>query len=750
MPGRCVWPIVFVQAFGRGRVTHASRAVAWHDSYTSPLPFVLAVKPRMHTRRLHFILAAITLWQSASGVLAGLAPESVLVVVNADSIDSLSIANEYVHLRQIPACNVLTLTGVTNVEQLTIDQFREQILGPVLEAINQRGLNSQIRCIAYSADMPTAIHVQGDIGKRPLPQILTPVGSINGLTYLHELTMAKDIRYLDLQVNAYARRTAVRSSDTPWQADELKSYAEAVQALGLEARRPRSGSVTEAPADATDPANNPAVSRAFETLMHLQQAHPQAAELLYNLACALAVFERSDEALAALKAAVAAGWFDHRHTQRDPDLRSLQNRDEFKSLLQDMKAIKLEVQPAIGFRSDVGWDRLGAPSSTEPTSRYLLSTVLGVTAGRGNTRDEVIRNLQRSAAADGTRPTGTVYYMRNSDIRSTTREWGFVSAAEKLKSMGIDAVVADGVLPQQQDRIAGAMIGIADFDWPKSDSKILPGAIVEHLTSFGGVMTKGAGQTPLTEFLRHGAAGSSGTVTEPYALQAKFPSPFIHVHYASGATLAEAFYLSVTGPYQLLIVGDPLCNPWRREIHVNLTTPTTNEPWWGTVTLRPAIRTAATFQVATIGLYVDGRLVKTVSSDAPIELDTTLLSDGEHRLSLLAWGNDPVESVGRWSNVMTIRNQTADRQPRLKLQSEGEQPFASPLVLDVACPGATSISIHHLGRIVAKVAGERGTVTLEPKAIGSGPVTLEPHAEWADGISVIGPAVTLTVKAATP
>ena len=75
-------------------------------------------------------------------------------------------------------------------------------------------------------------------------------------------------------------------------------------------------------------------------------------------------------------------------------------------------------------------------------------------------------------------------------------------------------------------------------------------------------MSEGAGQTPLSEFLRYGAAGSSGTVTEPFAIAEKFPSPMIQVHYARGCTLAEAFYQSVHGPYQLLIVGDPLCRPW--------------------------------------------------------------------------------------------------------------------------------------------------------------------------------------------
>jgi hypothetical protein len=68
------------------------------------------------------------------------------------------------------------------------------------------------------------------------------------------------------------------------------------------------------------------------------------------------------------------------------------------------------------------------------------------------------------------------------------------------------------------------MTGIADFDWPASGSTVVPGAICENLTSFGGIFTPAAGQTPLSEFLRAGAAGSSGTVIEPYAIQAKFPT----------------------------------------------------------------------------------------------------------------------------------------------------------------------------------------------------------------------------------
>ena len=688
----------------------------------------------------------ITLFSACRTLTAGLAPEFVLLVVNGDSPASLAVANEYAHLRSIPDLNIVTLTGVTNVEQLPVDEFRQQILGPVLTAIQQRGLESQIRCVVYSADLPTAIHVGSDVGNTKLPQVLTPVASINGLTFLHSLTMAKDIRYLDLNVNSYARRFGARSTDTPWQPEELKLYAEALQRLQLEARRPRSPASDDQTVDALSPANDPTLIAAIDSLMQLKQAHPQSPELLYNVACLLATLNRTSDALATLKAAIGAGWFDHRHAARDPDLKSLQENAEFKSLLTEMKSVKLEVLPARGFRSDVGWQANGEPSSRPELPRFLLSTVLGVTAGRGTTVSEVLGGLRRSASADGTRPRGTVYFVRNGDVRSTTREWGFASAVDKLKGLGVDAAIEDGILPQGKTQVAGAMIGIADFDWPKCESTILPGAIVEHLTSFGGVMTKGSGQTPLTEFLRHGAAGASGTVTEPYAIQAKFPSPFIHVHYASGTSLAEAFYLSVTGPYQLLIVGDPLCNPWQREFKTNVRSPATDQPWQGTVALHQTAESPAGLAAAEFLLFVDGQRTISAGPIGAIELDTTKLVDGEHQLTVLAAGNDAVETMGRWTTRFSVLNGDTDRQPKLVIRSQLEQPFDKPVEIEASCPGATEITIHHLGRIVATITGESGIAMLDPKTIGSGIVTLRPKATLSGGKLVRGPAVVVTTQ----
>lgn len=210
---------------------------------------------------------------------------------------------------------------------------------------------------------------------------------------------------------------------------------------------------------------------------------------------------------------------------------------------------------------------------TEPFSESLLSkhlpcVCLGVKTP-AYTTDQAVENLKRSIEADGTFPQGTVYFMVNSDIRSKTRQAEFDRAVESLarialqkKYENLQGKKESGGLPQGKTDIIGLVAGSAVLDWPKSNSRFVPGAFGEHLTSYGGSLFNTCGQTPLTAFLLAGAAGSSGTVTEPYAIAAKFPSCSLQVHYISGLTQIEAYYHAIRWPYQLLYVGDPLCRPW--------------------------------------------------------------------------------------------------------------------------------------------------------------------------------------------
>ena len=121
--------------------------------------------------------------------------------------------------------------------------------------------------------------------------------------------------------------------------------------------------------------------------------------------------------------------------------------------------------PSRGFRSRYLWDPNGN-KTTEPSKgqRYLLSTMLGVTQGRGNTVEEVLSYLRRAAAADGTRPQGTIYFMWNKDVRSTTRDKCFESVAAQINGLGVRAKVQQGVVPDGAKDVTGMMVGAADFD----------------------------------------------------------------------------------------------------------------------------------------------------------------------------------------------------------------------------------------------------------------------------------------------
>jgi uncharacterized protein (TIGR03790 family) len=94
-------------------------------------------------------------------------------------------------------------------------------------------------------------------------------------------------------------------------------------------------------------------------------------------------------------------------------------------------------------------------------------------------------------------------------------------------------------------------------------NRFLPGAVADHLTSYGGVLV-GSSQMSAMEWLRAGAAGSYGTVVEPCAFPAKFPSvPILMRRYLAGETLIEAYWKSVAMPWQGIFIGEPLAAPFR-------------------------------------------------------------------------------------------------------------------------------------------------------------------------------------------
>ena len=381
----------------------------------------------------------------------------------------------------------------------------------------------------------------------------------------------------------------------------------------------------------------------------------------------------------------------------------------------------------IGFRSWYGWGPRGELLESGG-NHYLLATSLGVTSGRGNRAAEVVAALESAAAADGTRPPGTIYFMTNADVRTTTRSGSFPGTVRALEGLGVAAQIVEGVLPERRQSVAGLMTGTQSFDWKASGCRLVPGAICDNLTSFGGVFTPGAGQTPLSEFIRAGAAGSSGTVIEPYAIQAKFPHPSLHVHYARGANLAEAFYQSVQAPYQLLVVGDPLCQPWAVIPTVDVAAGdaggslAAGATLSGTVTLQPKATLPGVGTVDRYELFVDGLRTGRCGPGGRLALDTTAVANGYHELRVVAFSGTAVETQGRRIVPVTFAN--GSRTLELDVQPRRVSPQGT-LRIQLTGDGIEGATVFVPGRVLGRTTAASATLEVAAATLGRGTVAIQ-------------------------
>jgi hypothetical protein len=555
--------------------------------------------------RLHFLAAVIllgTICAVTGPVFGGGGPENYLLVVNSKSNASLTIANYFVSLRQIPSSNILYVDWAGDKFTTDVETFRRQILGPAIRAIQSRNLTTHIDGIIYSSDFPYDIDFGGDVSaqqpigdaQKKLPeQARTPRGSINGLTFHYQHVLTKQPTYLDyfrVSANLYYRPIA---------------------------------------------------------------GNRQAAETR-------------------------------------------------------------------GFRGWYGWGPAGELLESGGP-RYMLSTILGLTAGKGNTVDVVVAYLRRSASADGSPPEGTIYYTKTEDPRSKTRDSHFELAVAELKKMGVGAEIVPSHVPNNRADMAGGMFGAANVEWQKQNNTVLPGAIVDNLTSYAGdVKDNLAGQTLLTEFLRSGAAGSSGMAVEPLTIPHKFPNAFLQVHYARGCTLAEAFYQSVAAPYQLVVVGDPLCRPWAKIPEIAVEGLTEGDTVKGTLSLRPTAVLAGG-DVDRFELFVDGQRIGRCGKGESFELDTSSYSDGHHELRIVGTDAGPIETQGRLIVLVVFNNH--DR--TMTFTASARRVRAGETVrLAASAPGAKEIWIDSNGQWLGRIEGQEGKLSIQTDRLGSGPVKL--------------------------
>jgi uncharacterized protein (TIGR03790 family) len=179
----------------------------------------------------------------------------------------------------------------------------------------------------------------------------------------------------------------------------------------------------------------------------------------------------------------------------------------------------------------------------------------------GRSFPDVKALIDRGVESDGTYPRGTAYLLVTGDKARNSRVLTYPQVESVAAGLiNIEMVRQDRLIDRQD--VMFYFTGVASVAGLET-LKFLPGAIADHLTSFGGMLTD-SGQMSALRWLEAGATGSYGTVMEPCNFPQKFPYPAIVIgRYLRGETLIEAYWKSVAWPGQGVFIGEPLAAPFR-------------------------------------------------------------------------------------------------------------------------------------------------------------------------------------------
>ncbi len=178
----------------------------------------------------------------------------------------------------------------------------------------------------------------------------------------------------------------------------------------------------------------------------------------------------------------------------------------------------------------------------------------------GKNVESAKRLVDRGLRSDETWPEGKAYLLNTTDrgrnVRAETfaRVQSAIGPAYPIEQIDGDALEGKGDV---MFHFTGWAV-VANI----ASNHFLDGAIADHLTSWGGVLSGGQ-QTIALEWLEAGATGSYGAVIEPCNYRQKFPDIGVAMaHYLAGESLVEAYWKSVLMPGQGVFIGDPLARPF--------------------------------------------------------------------------------------------------------------------------------------------------------------------------------------------
>lgn len=204
-------------------------------------------------------------------------------------------------------------------------------------------------------------------------------------------------------------------------------------------------------------------------------------------------------------------------------------------------------------------------ASVKPFSDYGMRLTMLLAARDVDEAESLIDRGVRSDDTLGRKgaPPVNVHFVTTSDAVRSRRQILFPPQG-LVPAFGVDVHLDHTDALRDADRVVMYLTGKERVKALDS-VHFVPGAIADHLTSFGGMLDDAHGQMSVLSWIDAGVTATYGTTSEPCAHLQKFPHPqALLLFYLSGATAIEAYWKSVRWPQQGLFVGEPLAAPFAR------------------------------------------------------------------------------------------------------------------------------------------------------------------------------------------
>jgi hypothetical protein len=130
-------------------------------------------------------------------------------------------------------------------------------------------------------------------------------------------------------------------------------------------------------------------------------------------------------------------------------------------------------------------------------------------------------------------------------------------------------------------------------------------------------------------------------------------------------------------------------------------------------------------------VFVDGKRLVTDPASQQFTVDTTAIGDGWHELRVVAIATGPLETQSRAVLPIVVSNRGGSLTLARENSTANEVLYGEPLVVRAKAPTARSIAILHNGRSLGTIDGADGTLSIDTRTLGLGPVALQASARLA-------------------